>query len=194
MDRNRTTAAALHELAAAARRFAEQCGPTNRDQLWRQAADSLADLLGLAAAEIAPSEQATKPEGGPPFFPTCPADFPADSPAMALYRHWLGMSDTEDRWKLIEIVNLPPGCFGQVPIPGALVDFAVRQLAGVAPGASAHSALAAMYGGKVPTFKMAAALALGAMDETPGRWVAIVPEEDRWDREEEGPEAGEVSA
>ena len=27
MDRNRTTAAALHDLAAAARRFAEQCGP-----------------------------------------------------------------------------------------------------------------------------------------------------------------------
>ncbi len=59
MNRHRTMAAALHELAAAARRFAEQCGPTNHEDLWSQAAHSLADLLGLAAAEIAPANQSS---------------------------------------------------------------------------------------------------------------------------------------
>ncbi len=52
MDRTNPTAAALSELAAAAHRCADQCGPSNRDQLWRRAADALGDLLGQAAAEM----------------------------------------------------------------------------------------------------------------------------------------------
>lgn len=52
MDRTSPAAAALRELAAAARRFAESCGPSNQDELWRNAADSLSDVLGLAAAEM----------------------------------------------------------------------------------------------------------------------------------------------
>ncbi|WP_411876620.1 hypothetical protein [Vulcanococcus limneticus] len=42
----------MSELAAAAHRCADKCGPSNRDQLWRRAADALGDLLGQAAAEM----------------------------------------------------------------------------------------------------------------------------------------------
>ena len=117
------------------------------------------------------------------------ASLPATSPALALRRHWLGQSLPGDRAILADCLK----AIGSNPRPldARIADSEVCQLAGVRANAPIL-AIEALHGGRLPTANMAMAMALDAIDGTPGKWVGGVDEEDRWKQQEDNDE-GEVA-
>jgi len=104
----------------------------------------------------------------------------------ALRRHFLGQALPDDRQTLIachQAINERPG--RPVEFPSSAINAEVRLHLGLSPRATVCSVLEALYGDRQPTANMATALALDAIDSTPGRWVAEVDEDDRWVRPEE---------
>lgn len=124
------------------------------------------------------------------------ASLPPTSPLLALRRHWLGQSLPEDRTTLVNCLT----AIGSHPHPLDLrgVDPEVCALAGVRANAPAL-AIEALHGGRRPTANMAIAMALDAIDGTPGQWVAGVDEEIRWEQldddgyEEPGSKEAEIA-
>ena len=106
----------------------------------------------------------------------------------ALRRHLLGQRLQEDRQILIDCHQAINERAGRpIELRPELFDAEVRRHLGLNPRAGHSRVLEALYGGRQPTANMAIALALDEIDSTPGRWVAEVDEEDRW----EIPEADE---
>ncbi len=110
------------------------------------------------------------------------ASFPATSPALALRRHWLGQSLPDDRATLAACLK----AIGSHPHPldMRLADPEVCALAGVRANAPVH-AIEALHGGRLPTANMAIAMALDAINGTPGQWVSGVDEESRWEQQQD---------
>lgn len=112
----------------------------------------------------------------------------------ALRRHFLGQSLPDDRQTLIachQAINERPGLF---EFPSSAINAEVRLHLGLSPRASVCRVLEALYGDRQPTANMAIALALDAIDSTPGRWVAEVDEDDRWVRPDEDEDEDEALA
>lgn len=110
------------------------------------------------------------------------------APIHALRRHWLKQTLLpDDRQSLID-------CFQEIKrfpsdLPMTVVDEELRALfPQISKGACATCVVEAIYGGRLPSGAMAFALALDEIDGTPGKWVAEVCEEDRWEREESSEE------
>jgi hypothetical protein len=104
----------------------------------------------------------------------------------ALRRHLLGQGLPDDRQTLIDChqaINERPGI--SVQFPSLAINAEVRRHLGLPPRASAACVLEALYGARQPTANMAIALALDAIDSSPGKWVADVDEDDRWAQQEE---------
>ncbi len=110
------------------------------------------------------------------------ASLPATAPALALRRHWLGQSLPDDRTILAACLT----AIGSRPHPldTRIADSEVRLLTGVSRKANASCVIEALYGGRYPTANTAIALALDAIDGTPGQWVSGIDEESRWVQEE----------
>lgn len=104
----------------------------------------------------------------------------------ALRRHLLGQRLQEDRQALIDAhraLNERPG--RPADLRPDLFDAEVRSHLGLSPCCAFLAVLDALYGGRTPTANMALALALDEIDATPGRWVAEVDEDDRWELPED---------
>ena len=101
--------------------------------------------------------------------------FKPDSAAAAVHRHLLSKGVAGDRQILADFMSKHGSQVHE--FPQSIMTAEVKQLAGVKP----HMALSAIYGGRIPTFNLAVAMALDEMDGTPGKWVGGVYEEYRWD-------------
>jgi hypothetical protein len=110
------------------------------------------------------------------------ASLPATAPVLALRRHWLGQSLPNDRATLAACLTAIGS--HRHPLDGRIADSEVCLLAGVQPNAPIL-AIEALHGGRLPTANMAIAMALDAIDGTPGQWVSGVDEECRWEQQED---------
>lgn len=113
----------------------------------------------------------------------------SDSPAKALYRHYLGDDTQDDYCTLATFVEDYPTSTS--PIPLAIVDDRLRERAGVGKGSANVYAIEALNNGLSPTFRTASLLALAAMSlklfpkgqesaDKANEWLGLVDPEGLW--------------
>ena len=119
--------------------------------------------------------------------PTTATTLNPTSPAAALQRHWLGQSADGDAQILRDFLRLAASdsrLYGYT-IPGPIAgDPAVRTITGEAT-TTARGVLEALYPAGVPLFTYAAALALDAIEATPGINANAIPEDYRFEGTDE---------
>ena len=119
--------------------------------------------------------------------PTTATTLNPTSPAAALQRHWLGQSadgDAQIRRDWLRLAASDSDLY-ELAIPGQIAhDPAVRTITGEATS-TARGVLEALYPAGVPPFAYAAALALDAIEATPGINADAIPEDYRFEGTDE---------
>jgi hypothetical protein len=111
------------------------------------------------------------------------------TPLIAIYRYWMGEHDQSDYVTLAKHVENCPTYTASIPL--GIVDSRLREKVGVSQECVNICAIEAIYGGRVPTFRGAALMALASMatelfpkeEDTARKWLELLGDDDLWEQD-----------